>query len=77
MTGTLSRKVSGGCSRMSEERVRIHEVLRERDEFQGSWLCDARQRYTEGRAAIARREYSEASPAELMARVRACVEKRA
>jgi GTP cyclohydrolase II len=62
---------------MSKERIRVHESFRERDEFQGNRLCDARQRFTEGRAAIARREYSEASPAELMTRVRARVEKNA
>ena len=77
MTGTLSRKVSGGCSRMSDERIRVHEALRERDASQDNWLRYARRRFTEGRAAIARGEYSEASPAELMARVRARGEKNA
>jgi predicted transcriptional regulator len=41
------------------------------------WNDYLRYRFEQGRAAIARGEYSEASPAELMARVRARVEKNA
>jgi predicted transcriptional regulator len=40
------------------------------------WNDYLRYRFEQGRAAIARGEYSEASPAELIARVRARVERR-
>ena len=39
------------------------------------WLTVARQRWAEGDAAVARGEYFEGSPRELMARIRARVEK--
>jgi Arc/MetJ-type ribon-helix-helix transcriptional regulator len=54
------------------------ELLEDEDAVApGDWLAHAQQRWAQGDEAVARGEYVEGSPAELMARIRERVEKNA
>jgi Arc/MetJ-type ribon-helix-helix transcriptional regulator len=53
------------------------DELEARAESEHDWTDYLRFCFEQGRAAVARGEYTEASPAELMARIRARVEKNA
>jgi predicted transcriptional regulator len=72
------QEVRAGIAELDRgEGIDHEEVVRgpHADPLPHDWNDYLRYRFEQGRAAIARGEYSDVSPAELMARVRARVEK--